>query len=85
MFTMFRHFRRRDRDECIERIHRLNTNLHRLVNGAATAKANKHKKDVAGHYQRVRKDAIILYVALREGLQISRCLCKVCTRSHILP
>ena len=80
MFIMFQHFKKKDRDECIERIHRINTNLGRLVNGAPqtpTVKANKLQKDVTRHYQRVRKHAVILYGALKERLQISSCLCKV--------
>lgn len=79
MFIMLRHFKRKDREQCIERIHRLNSNLNMLVNGAAALEANKLRKDVARHYQRVRKHAIILYSALKERLQISSCQCKVCT------
>lgn len=82
MFIMLRHFKSKDRKQCIERIHRLNFNLDKLVNGAqkaAALEANKLRKDVARHYQRVRKHAIILYSALKERLQISSCQCKVCT------
>ena len=82
MFIMFLHFKKKDRDECIDRIHRINTNLQRIMNGApqtATVKANKLQKEVTRHYQRVRTHAIILYEALREGLRMSRCPCKVCT------
>lgn len=83
MFGMLRNFTREDRDQYIERIHRLNINLNMLVNGApptVAVEANKLKKvNVARHYQRARKHAIILYGALKERLQISSCPCKVYT------
>ena len=87
MFGMLRNFTREDRDQYIERIHRLNINLNMLVNGApptVAVEANKLKKvNVARHYQRARKHAIILYGALKERLQISSCTCEVCT-VHLL-
>lgn len=87
MFIMFQHFKKKTRDECIDRIHRINTNLERIMNGApqtSTVKANKLQKDVTRHYQRVRTHAIILYEALSEGLRMSRCPCKVHTSVHLL-
>ena len=79
MFGILRHFTKEDREQYIERIHRLNFNLDKLVNGAPQiAAANKFRNvNVAPHYQRVRKHAIVLYDALKEKL--SRCHCKVCT------
>lgn len=84
MFTMLRHFRKEDRKQYIDRIHRLNSNLDKLVNGVPQPPAVEVNKqqgvNVAEHYQRVRRHAIILYGALKERLQISSsCLCKVCT------
>ena len=80
-FRILQHFTKEDREQYIERIHRLNFNLDKLVNGAlhtAVAEANKPPKvNVAVHYQRVRNHAIILYGAIKERL--SGCLCKVCT------
>lgn len=78
MFTMLQNFSKADREQYIERIHRLNFNLDKLVKGAPVAEANKPPKvNVAVHYQRVRNHAIILYGAIKERL--SGCLCKVCT------
>lgn len=82
MFIMFRHFKKQDRDQCIDRIHKINFNLYTLANGApstTTAMANKPPKDVTRHYRLARKHAISLYDALSEGLRKSRCDCKVCT------
>ena len=82
MFTMLRYFKTEDRQQCVERIHRLNFNLDKLVNGAPqTAAVGKNKLRTVniGHYQQVRRHAIILYGALKERLQISSCLCKVCS------
>ena len=82
MYIAFQHFQKGDRVETIERIHRINTNLNRLVNGAPqtpTVKADKLQKDVTRNYQRVRKHAMTLYGALKDRLQISSCLCKVRT------
>ena len=81
MFIMLRHFKKRDREDYIDRIHRLNSNLHKLVIGApqtAADEVNKVRKDVVGHYQRVRKHAISLYDALKERSQTSSCPCQVC-------
>lgn len=83
MFRVLQHFTKEDRVQCITRLHRLNRNLRELVDGApqtAVVEANKFPKfNVAGHYQRVRKHAIMLYDSLKEKLQKSHCLCKVCT------
>ena len=86
MVTMLKHFKKTDCEQCLERINRLNSNLGRLVNGApqiAAVEASQFQKDAVGHYQRVRKQAIILYGALKERLQISSCTCEVCT-VHLL-
>ena len=86
MFTMIRYFRKEDRNQYIDRIHRLNSNLDKLVNGIPQPPAVEVNKqqggNVAEHYQRVRRHAIILYGALKERLQVSSCLCKVC-RVHL--
>ena len=88
---MLLHFKTEDRRQCVERIHRLNTNLGKLVNGApqtVTVGKNKPQTVNIGHYKQVRRHAIFLYGALKERLQISSCLCKVCLpmrpREHIL-
>lgn len=85
MYTMLKHFKKKDREQYIERIHRLNDNLHKLVVGApqTTVEVNKHRKGVAGHFQQVRKHAITLYGALKEKLQSSTCHCTVCN-IHLL-
>ena len=80
---MLKYFRKEDREHCIERIHRLNFNLDKLVNGAPIIAAvevdEPQRASVARHYQRVRNHAITLYGALKERLQVSSCLCEVCT------
>ena len=79
---MFRHFKGQDRGECIERMRRLNYNLNMLVNGAqliAPAETNIPPKNVARHCERVREHAIILYRALQDMVQTTRCSCDVCT------
>ena len=73
---MLRDFTQEDRKFYIERIHRLNSNLHKLVTGASQKAIVR--VDVAVHYQRIREQAIILYDSLKEKLKISRCHCKVC-------
>ena len=50
--------------------------VNKLQKDVTTVKANKLQKDVR-HYKRVRKDAITLYGALREGFQVSHCRCNV--------
>lgn len=82
MFGMLRNFTKEDREQYIERIHRLNFNLDKLVNGApqtAAVAKNESLNEVnfAGYYQQVRNHAINLYDALKERLQISSCHCKV--------
>ena len=85
MFTILRHFIKEDREKCIERIRRLNSDLDKLVNGAPPiAVIEPQKLDAAKHYQRVRKRAVTLYGALKERLQITSCLCKVCTTVRLL-
>ena len=84
MFGMLRNFTVEYREQCIERLHRLNFNLDKLVNAApqraAVAKSGSPKEvNLAGYYQRVRNHAINLYDALKERLQISSCHCKVYT------
>ena len=78
---MVRYFPKWYRDDCIGRIYGLNSNIHRIIGAlhTPTAQANQLAKDVTRNYQQVRKDAIVLYGALREHLQISRCPCQVCT------
>lgn len=82
MFTMLKHFSKEDRDQWIDRIHRLNSSLYKLVNGAPPITAVEtnipHAANVARHYQRVRNHAMTLYGALKEKLQVTSCRCKVC-------
>ena len=76
MYIMFQRFQKNDRVETIVRIHRINTNLNRLVTQTPIVKVDKL---VTRNYQRVRKHAMTVYGALKDRLQISSCLCKVCT------
>ena len=83
MLTVLQHFTTEDQQQYIGDIFTLNFNLDKLVNGApqvAAVEENKLKKvNVAGHYQRVRMHAIILYGALKDRLQKPNCPCKVCS------
>lgn len=81
MFISLWHFGAKEREQRIERIHRLNQNLSMIVNGAPPQGTveGKPRKGVAGQYQRVRNHAITLYGALKEKFQTSSCSCNVCT------
>lgn len=82
MLSILKSFNQVDRKECMDRIDKLNSNLYKLVNGAPQTTAVEstipHAANVTGHYQRVRNHAMILYDALKEKLQGTSCLCKVC-------
>jgi len=68
------------RNEKLARIHRLNDNLDKLVNGVHF-QLSTHTKvvNVAEHYKRMRDHAEMIHDALKEKLQeTSVCGCNVC-------
>ena len=87
MFSMVKNFSREDRKECIDHIHRLNSSLYKLVNGAPPTTAVEstipHAAIVTGHYHRVRDHAVSLYGALKEKLQGTSCHCAVCVHCFL--
>lgn len=68
------------RNEKLTRIHRLNDNLDRLVNGVHFQLPTHTKVvNVAEHYKSMRDQAEKTYDALKEKLQeTSACDCSVC-------
>ena len=81
MLRVLRDFTKEYREAQKERIHRLNSNLDKLVNGTppvVNAQLRRNKSSQVSYSNRVRKHAMMLYSILREKLQAPTCPCKVC-------
>jgi len=71
------------RNDKLSRIHRLNENLDKLVNGVqfhlSFRKTHTKVVNAAEHYKRMRDHAKVIHDALKEKLEASVCRCNVCS------